>query len=102
MTITKYRTVEIIYPHLSLEVEVVDGDKKYYVNMDVNDKGEQELVLEDSWWAYVVPMDKVNFEHYDESIVDKDFSGVLNQMLKFWNANPVFINNLEWKEWECK
>lgn len=99
MKITKYRTVAIIYPYLSLEVEVVDNEKKYYVNISVNDNGEPEEIYEDSWWAYDKPLDKLNGNNYDESIVYLNFKEILNQMLEFWNENPVFNNDREWKEW---
>ena len=62
MKIVKYRTVAIIYPWLSLECEVTDGDKKLYPNISVNNKGEQEEFCEDAYWCYCKPMDKIGFD----------------------------------------
>lgn len=108
MKITKYRTVAIIYPHLSLECEVTDGDKTYYANISVNDNGEKEEFCEDSYWCYNKPMDKIGYDKdgneidydtdYHESLVDIDRSIIL-QMYDFWNGNPVFDGDLNWKEW---
>lgn len=109
LKITKYRTVAIIHPWLSLECEVVDGDKKYYANISVNDKGEQEELHEDARWAYCKPMDMIGYDtngneidydvDYDNSLVDID-EDIFIQMLNFWNNNPVFDGNGTWKEWK--
>lgn len=112
MKITKYRTVAIIYPHLSLECEVVDGDRKYYPNISVNNKGEQEIMGEDDHWCYCKPMDQLGYdkngneidfsEDYDKSLVDNvDIDEeIIKQMYDFWNRNPVFVNDENWREWE--
>lgn len=108
MKITKYRTVAIMYPWLSLECEVVDGDKKYYPNISVNDEGKKEKFCEDSHWCYCKPMDRLGYDDdgneidfdvdYDNSICDID-SKIYKKMYKFWNNNPVFDNDKNWKEW---
>ena len=101
MKIIRYRTVAVVYPHLSLEAEVLDdtNGKKYYVNMDVNDKGMQETLCEDFWCSYDKPLDQINDGNMDDSFVYLDFCEVLQQMLDFWNANPVFVNDENWKNW---
>ena len=102
MEIKNYRTVAVMYPHLSLEVEVADGDKKYYVNMDVNNKRKEEVILEDSWWSYDRPLDEVDCDNYDDCLVsDVDFNEILNQMVNFWNENPEFEHDTTWKKWSC-
>ena len=109
MQITKYRTVATIYPHLSLECEVVDGDKKYYPNISVNNKGEREELLEDNHWCYTKPMDQLGYdekgneidydEDYNNSMTEIDGS-IYQQMVDFWNQNPVFKNDTNWKAWQ--
>ena len=109
MKITKYRTVAIIYPWLSLECEVVDGNKKYYPNISVNNKGEQEELYDDGHWCYCKPMDMIGYdkngneidydEDYHNSLCDVD-DEIWEQMLNFWNSNPVFHNDKSWKEWQ--
>ena len=94
MKILRYRTLAYVYPHLSLETEVENdsgiGNKIVYINMDVNDQGEQiDEVLEDEHWAYSVPLDKVDFNE-DESYVFLDDHEIIEQMRQFWNSNPVF------------
>lgn len=101
MKITKYRFLALIYPHLSFEVEVLDGDKKYYVNMDVNSNQEKEEILCDSWWSYKVPLDEVDFSVDDEEYIayDKDFTNILAEMLSYWNKNlPKFVQD-GWHDW---
>ena len=103
MFIKKYRFIAEVYPHLSMEAEVHDRDTRYYVNIDVNDKGEKETILEDGWWAYYLPLDKVDFNDDGDVVTDVDFTRILNEMVEFWNANPVF--NVEgryksdWSDW---
>lgn len=108
MQITKYRTVAIIYPHLSLECEVVDGDKKYYPNISVNDKGKKEEPLDDNHWCYSKPMDQLGYDEKGNEIdYDKDMENSLceinadiyKQMVDFWNTTPVFVNDATWKDW---
>ncbi len=95
--------IAFIRPHLSLEAEVKYGDMLYYVNIDVNDNMEPEEVLFDNHWEYTKPLDQVlSVDEADEYTVDKDFSEVLDKMVEFWNANPVWpIQKPEWKtEWK--
>lgn len=108
MKITKYRTVAVIYPYLSLECEVEDGDRKLYPNITINNRQEKEKVYEGSYWCYTKPMDMIGIDpdgneiDYDKdyenstTIVDKD---IIRQMYEFWNSNPVFDNDKTWKEW---
>ena len=110
MKITRYRMGSFIYPWKSLECEVTDGDKKYYVNISVNNEGKQEELHEDGHWCYNKPMDQIGFdEHgnqidyekdYEESLCDVKLDDVLKQMLDFWNSNPVLGNDESWKDWE--
>ncbi len=108
MKITKYRTVAIIYPYLSLECEVEDGDKKLYPNISVNDEGKREAMCEDSYWCYTKPMDMIGFDADGNEIdYDKDYSDsiaevdadIIQQMYDFWNSNPVFVDDKTWKDW---
>lgn len=109
MQITKYRTVAMIYPHLSLECEVVDENgKKYYPNISVNDKGNPEELLEDNHWCYTKPMDRIGLDEEGKEIdYDSDYNNsiceiedsILTEMLNFWNANPIFTNDVTWKSW---
>lgn len=107
MKITKFRTVGIIYPWLSLECEVIDGDKKYYPNISVNNKGEPEEYCEDACWCYCKPMDRIGLDATGNKIdYDEDYknslvyleSAIYKQMYEFWNQNPVFSHDLAWKE----
>ena len=82
--ITRYRFIAVIYPYLSMEAEVKDSVGTYYVNIDVNGKGEKEE-LNHSWWAYTCPLDEVDYDHYDDHVVTRDFSEVLIKMLNRWN-----------------
>ncbi len=99
MKIESYRTLRWADIHLSFEAKVVDGDNTYYINFDVNDKGLPEQLYEDGCWAYDVPLDKIS--RWDDSdkhvIYDVDFTEMFEQMLKIWNANPVFDESAEWK-----
>lgn len=109
MKITKYRTVAIIHPFLSLECEVKDGDKTYYANISVNNKGEKEEFAYDRMWAYKKPMDEIGYDKDGNEIdYDEDYEAscielkeeIFRQMYEFWNQNPVFKNDTEWKEWK--
>ena len=109
MQITKYRTVAIIYPCLSLECEVIDKDnKRYYPNICVNNVGKKEQLYEDGYWCYTKPLDKIGFdENGNEIDYEKDYENSLcnidndiyRQMVDFWNCNPVFVNDETWKDW---
>ena len=78
MKITKYRTVAIIYPWLSLECEVIDGNKKYYPNISVNANGEQEELFDDGHWCYCKPMDMIGYdENGNEIDYDEDYHNSL-------------------------
>lgn len=108
MKITKYRTISAIYPHLSLECEVMDGNTKYYPNISVNNKGEKEKLHEDRCCCYLKPMDKLGYGTEGSSIdYDKDMEenlcecteDIYKQMINFWNSNPVFNNDPAWKDW---
>ena len=97
LTILRYRFLAAVYPHISMEAEVWDGDKKYYVNMDVNLNGEkEESVLEDGWWSYSCPLDEVDFNSDKDVVSDVDFTDVLAAMLERWNADPRFISDGSW------
>ena len=108
MKITKYRTAAIIYPYLSLECEVKDGDSTVYANICVNDKGKQEEMNQDSYLCYGKPMDMIGRDaegneieydaDYENSIRDID-TDIIRQMYDFWNSNPVFDNDKTWKDW---
>lgn len=111
MEILRYRMIGEIYPWLSLECEVTDGDNKYYANISVNDDGEQEVLLEDARWCYSKPMDMLGIDENGNSVdYDIDYANSLRnvdeeiyeQMLEFWNRNPVFVNDKNWKDWPCK
>ena len=98
LTILRYRFLAAVYPHISMETEVQDGDKKYYVNMDVNLKGEkEESFLEDGWWSYSCPLDEVDFNSDKDIVSDVDFTDVLAAMLERWNADPRFISGGLWR-----
>ena len=96
MKITKYRTVAIIYPWLSLECEVVDGDKKYYPNISVNDKGEQEELYDDGHWCYCKPMDMIGYDENGNEI-DYDEDVAMDIMLHNLVCHDFFTWNFE--EW---
>lgn len=101
MKIIRSRTLKVT-PWFSFEAEVEDkkSGEKYYINISVNDQGEQEEILEDSWWAYCKPLDEISGDDFDDAVVrDVDFSDVLKQMLERWNANPVFIGDGVWENW---
>jgi len=111
MKITKFRTAAIIYPWLSLECEVVDGEKSYYANISVNSKGRKEELKEDNHWCYRKPLDRLGIDENENKIdYDKDCEDnlceisttIYQQMIDFWNENPVFVDSLDWKEWPKK
>lgn len=98
MKILGTRTIAWIYPHLSFEAMVWDEEKQraYFVNMDVNDEEKPEVVLDDSWWAYSIPIDSAVYNISDYYVSDVDFTEVLREMVRRWNANPVFENGSYW------
>jgi len=109
--IIRYRTIGAIYPWLSLECEVVDGDDKYYANISVNKDGEPETLIEDARWCYSKPMDTIGVDESGNDIdYDIDYANSLRevpeeiyvQMLEFWNSNPVFVNDKNWKDWPSR
>ena len=103
MKILRYRTIAYIYPHFSLEVEVENGDDIVYVNIDVNNVGKPTEVLEDNNWAYIKPLDEVyDACDADTSLVCEDFTEVLNQMVAFWNKNPVWHTDSAWRKWDAE
>lgn len=99
MDIKCYRTIRWGNTHLSFEAKVTDGDNTYYVNIDVNDKGNKEEIYDDGHWAYNVPLDSIDdWSNVNKYIVDDvNFDDVLKRMLQIWNNNPIFDESAEWK-----
>ena len=107
MNIIKYRTVALVYPHLSLEAEVeLDNGDIIYSNISVNGNCAKEEYLEDNHWTYKVPLTDVDWELVDKDYYDNlstDETKELGQMLvDLWNSNPVFDDNLEWIDFNNK
>lgn len=100
--ILKYRTIALIYPYFSLEamVQLANGDI-VYANISVNDKGEKVLFYEDSNWTYKKPMTEVDWGNPEDEyyiLSEKENTEVCTALLGLWNANPVFDNRYEWKD----
>ena len=103
MKILRYRFIAFVYPHCAMEAEVTDGDKTYYVNIDINTKIEDEC-----WWAFRCPLDKVRFDIGEEhdGVYDVDFSDVLPLMYERWDRDPVFSVGKDgigaWMDWPAE
>ena len=99
--ILKFRTIAFIYPHYSLELEVLLEDgTRIYPNLDVNPNGEKEEYYEDSFWVYKCPMTDVdwnNVEKYEVNMPTENFVALHNELIDFWNRNPRFADDHEWK-----
>ena len=102
MQVKKYRTIAYVYPHMSLEAEVKLADgRTVYANISVNKNGNKEEYREDCFWAYSTPMTEVLFEAVDNyymELTDKETKEIITALLNIWNANPVFINDPNWKD----
>ena len=101
MKILRYRTIAEIYPYLSLEAEVLlDNGNIVYPNLSVNNKGEKEELCGDSHWTYTCPLTEVNWENVDDyyaELTQEEDNKIFEMLLDFWNNNPVFDNNYDWK-----
>lgn len=104
MKILQYRTIAEVYPHLSLEAKVqLDNGRIIYCNMDVNDEGKKEDTFEYANWTYKEPLDEIDWNNADECywfLTKEEGYWVFSKLLEFWNSNPVFDNNYEWKDFE--
>ena len=103
MVITRYRFIAWFPGHDSMEAEVKDGDKIYYVNIDVNSNGKPTEILDDSWESYSKPLDQVDCNTQADVVSDPDFSDVLRLMVNKWNVNPIFATphgyKSLWRQW---
>lgn len=108
MKILQYRTIAEVYPYLSLEAKVeMDNGEIIYPNISVNDQGNKEVYDEnrDDKWIYTVPLNRVDWMHpekYYYGLTLEEEYYVFNQLIEFWNQNPVFIGDGIWKPFPVK
>ena len=101
--ILEFRTIALIYPHLSLETKIeLDDGKIVYANLSVNSKGEKEEYYEDSFWCYKEPLTQINWnkdvEEYYADLKEEELVYLHNMLIEFWNKNPKFENDFLWKQ----
>ena len=69
------------------------------MNIDVDSDGEP-VKVDDNWWAYNKPLDKVEMEDLEHPLNSEELEAVAQDLANWWNLkNREFKHDETWKPW---